>query len=228
MNSASDKSYIATPFVIAISLYSISVVIFPVRIWLANDLGNNCTMVRDVNALFDTSQIAILALVIALAVYTSSITVKLRETMAKLPEKSRKPHLEDLYWNKGADLILVVTGIVVVLRLGYRYGVNDADPAMLALWAHAIIGGLITIVLYFAWMHCRQWCVPKAKVAPPIPQFTMDTVLRILDALNANAMLVSTHYPYVRATLETAAKDASSLEDIKVRLKAAHDVGNKL
>jgi hypothetical protein len=198
-------------------------------IWRGSDSASHSKVTQEVNTLFDASQITLLTLIIALAVYTSSITVKIRETMAKLPDEHRTPHLKDLYWARAADFILVVTGVIIVTRIGYRYGVEAADPVVLAQWAHIIIGALMAIVLYFAFLHGQQWCSGnRTSGSPPDHNLDIGKVLAILDVQLANDMLTKDHYDDLKLTLDGAKTGTTDTGKIKARLKTAHEVAQKL
>lgn len=112
-------------------------------------------------SLFQNNQIALLAMVIALAAYTSSVSQKLRETIAEAKKSNLPPnypanyavHVQNLLGAQQADITLALTGITLIFRIaawsfGYRYECIDI----------IIIGLLAWIILYFVVLHGIQLC----------------------------------------------------------------------
>jgi hypothetical protein len=100
---------------------------------------------------FQQNQVTLLAMIIALAAYTSSVAQKIREAMKDLAEDKRGEHINNLQWLQKSDVSLVLAGIAVMIRiaestLGYHDDCFD----------RVIIGLVAWIIFYFAFLHIRQ------------------------------------------------------------------------
>lgn len=110
----------------------------------------------NITSFFTRNQVTLLALVVALAAYTSSIEQKLRETIGKRKALGRdfSSHEVNLHWMFRTDIILVLTGLVLVVRIG-RWALGY--PEKLA--DQVIIGLLGWAITYFAANHIRQMLI---------------------------------------------------------------------
>lgn len=119
-------------------------------------------------AFFKEQQLSLLALVVALAAYTSSVGQKLREA-AKTPAArwdagtkqvtheapSTTSHIDNLHAVTVADVILVVAGILILARIIWYVHVPSSGSRLVL--DKAIIEVLGVAILYFAYLHGYQW-----------------------------------------------------------------------
>lgn len=127
-------------------------------------IGNGETLLT----FFKEQQLSLLALVVALAAYTSSVGQKLRET-AKTPAvrwdvdtnqitheaPSTVSHIDNLHAVTVADVILVVAGILILVRIIWYVHVPSAGLRLVL--DKAIIEVLGVAIFYFAYLHGYQW-----------------------------------------------------------------------
>lgn len=116
-----------------------------------------------VNRFLQDIQHTLLALVVALAAYTGSLEQKLRESMSGKGEVEKKPHLKDLRVLVTADVWLVTTAFLIIMRLGASTlrPSDDSWNVCLAWMGHAILGGIGLTISYFGLLHAWQWLQPR-------------------------------------------------------------------
>ncbi|MDP1768058.1 MAG: hypothetical protein Q8L74_04545 [Nitrospirota bacterium] len=130
----------------------ISIAVFLVFwIWAFSDYANLQAFVKD-------QQFPLLALVVALGAYTSSVEQKLRETATQrkklsLPATDLEEDLKRLYV---VDGLLMLTGVTVMFRIiWWIHSPKDVSPSPLI--DCLMLGMLAVSILYFAWLHILQW-----------------------------------------------------------------------
>lgn len=119
-------------------------------------------------AFFKEQQLSLLAMVVALAAYTSSVEQKLREAAKTLAARwdtrtnqvkheppSTISHIDKLHAVTVADVILVVAGILILARIIWYVHVPSAGSRLVL--DKAIIEVLGVAILYFAYLHGYQW-----------------------------------------------------------------------
>lgn len=138
-------------------------------LWLIkNHVGDS--VARDapifaVNEFLKDIQHTLLALVIALAAYTGSLEQKLRESMSGKGDVEKKPHLKNLRALVTADVWLVTTAFLIIVRLG-AWTLRPSDDSWnvsLAWMGHAILGGIGLTIFYFGLLHAWQWLQPRGS-----------------------------------------------------------------
>ena len=98
----------------------------------------------------------VLALAVALAAYTSSILVELRKAIkGTINGATRNKHQEDYNWLVPVDFLLILISVVLIGTIIYQdvYQGESTFPLKL------IEGSFLTLVLYFAFLHLRQWAL---------------------------------------------------------------------
>lgn len=104
------------------------------------------------NKFLEEEQVTFLALVVALAAYTSGVQQKLRESMAKLMVEKRREHIANIHWLHKSDVLLVLTGLVLTIRMGRTsFGVPDNCLDRLS------VGLIGWVILFFVFIHGRQY-----------------------------------------------------------------------
>lgn len=143
--------------------------------------------------IFD-SQLTLLSVAIALGAYVSALLTKLRETLTRAKAEVSdidgggftadrlRIHEGDYFWLKWTDLILIVLGVLLIVRValfarGYSNSIFDK----------ALLGGLVFVILYFACLHIRRWYLYwvrslTARPAPVPPE--EERTGKILEAIN--------------------------------------------
>ena len=109
-----------------------------------------------------------LALIIALAAYTSSVGQKLREA-SKLPiqrylsdnavtykdPSTNKDHTDNLHALTVVDVILIFAGLLIVSRIIWFLHIPQSEGRLVL--DKVIIEVLGVTILYFAYLHAYQW-----------------------------------------------------------------------